>query len=190
MRRPVQGARWWFFAPYNLEEGDTSPLLPGVDFREYSLFPFISPDNGLQQGGLQVNPGFAAALGHNIQSDAAPQNEIGTTYGILVSMPSTGQIISITEENMFRQVEGSSYFAPWKTVLGGLHYTSEYVDAVTNRGESVVFFKGESPDGKSSYTLMDGAGGPGGGALMTTRCMIHTLCTVFLGLLVTIMALA
>ena len=54
MRRPVQGARWWFFAPYNLEEGDTSPLLPGVDFREYSLlFPFNSPDDGSPQGGLQ-----------------------------------------------------------------------------------------------------------------------------------------
>jgi len=165
MRRPVQGARWWFFAPYNLEEGDTSPLLPGVDFREYSLFPFNSPDDGSPQGGLQVNPGFAAALGHNVDNDATPQDSIGTTQGIRVSIPGTGEIISITEENMFRQVEGSSFFAPWKTVLGGLHYTSEYVDAVTNRGESVVFFKGESPEGKSSYTLMDGAGGPGGGGI-------------------------
>ena len=51
---------------------------------------------------------------------------------------------------MLRRVESNpEFFAPWKTFLGGLHSTSEYVDAVTNRGESVVFFKGESPEVKS-----------------------------------------
>lgn len=183
MRRPLPGARWWFFAPWNAAGNEDFPavdnvLLGDADFREYSLFPFVQP-NGSQAGGLQVNPSFAQALGHNIDNDAAPQSRLGLSAQsnpdseadeyILIDH-STSNIRLMSESAVFRQ----EFFAggsgtneqpapPWKSVLGGLYYNPVYKDLVASEdGRQIKFFEGEAPGGVSRFSLMDGKGGPGG----------------------------
>lgn len=174
MRRPLPGARWWFFAPWNSAGNDNTPavdnvLLGDADFREYSLFPFIQ-DDGSQAGGLQVNPSFAQALGHNIDNDAVPQNQISEAEEyIFIDHPLSG-LIQMPERSVFKQTNqsGGSNFPhqppPWKSVFGGLYYSPVYKDLVASEdGRQIKFFEGEAPGGVSRFSLMDGKGGPGGG---------------------------
>ena len=173
MRRPLPGARWWFFAPWNSDGNEDFPpvdnvLLGDADFREYSLFPFIQP-NGSQAGGLQVNPSFAQALGHNIDNDAAPQGQLaeGEDY-IFIDHPIEG-VIQMPERSVFKQTnqpggtQQPHESPPWKSVLGGLYYNPVYKDLVASeQGREIKFFEGEAPGGISRFSLMDGKGGPGG----------------------------
>lgn len=183
MRRPLPGARWWFFAPWNADGNEDFPavdnvLLGDADFREYSLFPFTTP-SGSQAGGLQVNPSFAQALGHNIDNDAAPQSRLGLSAQsnadsevdeyIFIHSPIDG-IVNMSESAVFRQevfAGGSGTneqpAPPWKSVLGGLYYNPVYKDLVASEdGRQIKFFEGEAPGGVSRFSLMDGKGGPGG----------------------------
>ena len=153
VRRPQPGARWWFFAPWNKDGNENTPavdnvLLGSADFREYSLFPHAGGQ------GLLENPGFSAALGHN---GPQSQDEFDEDSYLRISHPNLGNV-QMLEADVFR--DGGTYPAPWKTVLGGLYYNPLYADI---DGDDVVFFRGERPNGKSTYSLMDGLGGPGGG---------------------------
>ncbi len=182
MRRPLPGARWWFFAPWNAAGNEDFPavdnvLLGDADFREYSLFPFTQP-NGSQAGGLQVNPSFAQALGHNIDDDDAPQSRLGLSAQsnpdsevdeYIFIDHSTSNIRLMSESAVFRQEffsggESNEQPAPpWKSVLGGLYYNPVYKDLVASEdGRQIKFFEGEAPGGVSRFSLMDGKGGPGG----------------------------
>jgi hypothetical protein len=182
MRRPLPGARWWFFAPWNSAGNDNTPavdnvLLGDADFREYSLFPFTQ-DDGSQAGGLQVNPSFAQALGHNIDRPVAPQSRLGLSAQsnpdseddeyIFIENPIEGFNVQ-SESSVFRQevFKGPSQNEqpppPWKSVLGGLYYSPVYKDLVSSeQGREIKFFEGEAPGGVSRFSLMDGKGGPGG----------------------------
>lgn len=173
MRRPLPGARWWFFAPWNAAGNEDFPAVDNVllgdgDFREYSLFPFTQP-NGSQAGGLQVNPSFAQALGHNIDNDAVPQSQISEDEEyIFIDHPLNG-VIQMPERSVFKQTNqpGGSNLPhqppPWKSVLGGLYYNPVYKDLVASEdGRQIKFFEGEAPGGISRFSLMDGKGGPGG----------------------------
>lgn len=181
IRRPLPGARWWFFAPWNAAGNEDFPavdnvLLGDADFREYSLFPFTQP-NGSQAGGLQVNPSFAQALGHNIDDDDAPQSRLGLSAQsnpdseedeYIFIDHSTSNIRLMSESAVFRQefnAGGTNEQAapPWKSVLGGLYYNPVYKDLVASEdGRQIKFFEGEAPGGVSRFSLMDGKGGPGG----------------------------
>ena len=176
VRRPLPGAKWWCFAPWNQAGNDSISAVENVlegqaDFIEYSFFPFTY--DGSSAGGLQVNPSFSPAMGHNIDDDLFPQNALSTrdnnAYGRW-EHPQDG-FIQATEEDIFRDfqqisTDGSGdvvgeYKAPWKHILGGLFYNQYYLDNY----ETIRFFDGEDQDGVSRFSLMDGKGGPGGGGL-------------------------
>lgn len=178
IRRPLPGARWWCFAPWNAAGNDNTPavtesvLFGNADFREYSLFPFTSPDNGAPQGGLQVNPGFSLAMSHNVDGYSQTSIDEGFDtgefqYGFF-DHPINNLENSQAEGSVFRKLpEGSSGYVadwdpPWKTVLGGLFYNPQYVSLQNANQREIRFFDGESPDGTSFFSLMDGMGGPGG----------------------------
>jgi len=184
MRRPLPGARWWFFAPWNSAGNEDFPAVDNVllgegDFREYSLFPFTQP-NGSQAGGLQVNPSFALAMGHNVDQDQVPQNRLGQSVYYSDDPEATNDyaffehtsegITQMPESALFRQdydnASGTNAYPEpqWKSVLGGLFYNNAYKNFVeTNQGREIKFFEGESANGISQFSLMDGQGGPGGG---------------------------
>lgn len=178
VRRPLPGAKWWCFAPWNQAGNDSIGAVENVlegqaDFREYSFFPFTYDGNSA--GGLQVNPSFSNAMGHNIDDPKFPQNALSSRgdeepgYGRW-EHPQDG-FISAAEEDIFRDyqqisTDGSGnvvgeYKAPWKHILGGLFYNQYYLDNY----ETLRFFDGEDQDGVSRFSLMDGKGGPGGGGL-------------------------
>jgi len=183
VRRPLPGARWWCFAPWNQDGNDSFPAVENVlegqaDFREYSLFPFVYA--GASAGGLQVNPSFSTAMGHNIDDPAFPQNALngwdvvegvddrGGPNGVW-DHPQEGFQRQRKETDIFKNIQlltsdgqvGTEFQAPWAHVLGGLYYNQYYLDNY----ETIRFFDGEDQDGVSRFSLMDGKGGPGGGGV-------------------------
>ena len=173
IRRPLPGARWWCFAPWNAAGNDNTPavtesvLFGNADFREYSLFPFTSPDNGNDQGGLQVNPGFSLAMSHNVDGYSQTSIDEGFDSGDyqngFFDHPVRNLEVTKAEASVFRKLpEENNWDPPWKTVLGGLFYSPQYVSQQNSNQREVRFFDGEAPDGTPFFSLMDGMGGPGG----------------------------
>lgn len=179
IRRPLPGARWWCFAPWNADGNDNTPavtesvLFGNADFREYSLFPFNNPENGASQGGLQANPSFSLAMSHNVEGYSQDSIEEGLdaeniAYGLFDHPVKNLSINGIVEGAIFRKLEDAAgqgipdWDPPWKTVLGGLFYNPQYVNSQTANQREIRLFDGETPDGTSFFSLMDGLGGPGG----------------------------
>ena len=177
-RRPLPGARWWCFAPWNKDGNDnTAPvdnvLLGEADFREYSMFPFTSPDSGAPQGGLMNNPGFPK--GHNVGSDYPQDYMPGTDMDLSADLNQYGlfehpieEMQQVMEAKVFKsfgddQSAGvDEYTPPWMTILGGLFYNPASLNKYSDQGRTIKFHIGENIDGVPIYSLMDGKGGPGG----------------------------
>lgn len=180
-RRPLPGARWWCFAPWNAAGNETIPaveesvLFGNADFREYSMFPFFGG------GGLMNNPGFPK--GHNAQGGYPQEYMPGSDPDAGVEQNKFGlfdhpveEMVIVMEAQIFKSLPDDSdiavsyYTPPWESILGGLYYKPSFVTNYENRGETMKFHFGENIDGVPMYSLMDGKGGPGGSGVDSNSC--------------------
>ena len=164
VRRPIPGSRWFCYHPWVIPGNLTDP----AGFRNRSLF--TSP-TGAPQSGLQFQPEFSGAMSNSLDYF---ENNISDEY-VRIQCPSDGgassgfgsAMYSVREENIFGKfdldtTEDIIGGAPWGKVFGGLEASSQYVTSYNNAQEPIVFFNGTKPNGDPVYSLMDGAGGPGG----------------------------
>ena len=173
-RRPLPGAQWWCFAPFDTEEG-VDPFTDRFTLKQLNLY-----DKEAAGDGLISLPGFA--MSHNLSGDyldagSVPQDKIlrqitpdgpadepAGAYSLFNDIKEdfeTDHTIQLRKEaSIFvdGQVLGvENARAPWRTILGGLYYNPDY----ENEADRLLFHQGEDEFGTPMYSLMDGAGGPG-----------------------------
>ena len=164
MRRPWQGSNWYAYSPWLSQNGLVNPS----GFVNKSLFP----------SGITGTPGllneseFAGAMGNNLglfESGIPPEDQ-NQFFRFSVPMNYTDglgdKISGMMERDLFlphdRGDAKGDNRPPWRDVFGGLLPRAQWPSLYNNQNRPTRFFDGQKPDGTPLYSLMDGAGGPGG----------------------------
>lgn len=163
MRRPWPGSNWYAYSPWTNPNGFTTEP---TGFVNRSLFPSAET----QTPGFQFDDDFAGALGNNIGLYDGGFTDQSHYFSLPLNHGGTGDRLSlVTEKMLFRNedfdndaAENPNNRAPWGDVFGGLLPKGGWQSYYDNNSRPVRFFDGEHPDGTPLYSLMDGAGGPGG----------------------------
>ena len=164
VRRPWQGSNWYAYSPWASQGGLVNPS----GFKNKSLFP--SGVTGTP--GLLNESEFSGALGNNLglYESGIPEEDANVFKRFSVPMNHLDEvgdrINALMERDLFinhnRQDENADNRAPWRDVFGGLRPDGTWNSTYNALGLTQRFFDGEKPDGTALYSLMDGAGGPGG----------------------------